>query len=161
MAVPAWPESACCTASMARGRTGLMDSWSRGGLGGAWGRRGAERRRSGTRSQQARLRGLPQAHESIETVHQQVHLLRAGRRLGGGLELRADARHLLAPLSGSLGGDLVQDRDDALPRPPVLGDLPQVVRELFALAAQLTEGVEQGRRAARRVGIAHGSSIIL
>src|SRR5205807_9556689 len=123
-------------------------------------RRGEERRRSRTRSQQARFRGLPQVHESIEAVHQQVHLLGAGARLGGGLELRTDTRHLLAPLLGTLGGDLLQDRDDPLPRSLVLGDLPEVVRELLALAAQLAEGVEHGRRAAWRVGIAHGSSII-
>src|SRR5437588_8653065 len=125
------------------------------------GRRGAERRRSWTRSQQARFRGLPQVHESIEAVHEQVHLLRTGARLGGGLELRADTRHLLTALLGPLGGDLVEDDDDPLPRRFVLGNLPEVVRELLALAAQLAEGVEQGRlRAARGVGIAHGSPII-
>src|SRR6184192_2807920 len=125
------------------------------------GRREEERRRSWTRSQQARFRGLPQVHQSIESVHQQVHLLRAGARVGGGLELRADARHFLAPLLGALGGDLVQDRDDPLARRFVFGHLPEVVRELFALAAQFAEGVEQGggaRRAARRVGIAHGNT---
>src|SRR2546421_2118940 len=123
------------------------------------GRRRAERRRSWTRSQQARFRGLPQVHESIEAVHQQVHLLRAGARLGGRLELGADARHLLAPLLGALGGDLVQDRDDLPARRFVFGDLPEVVRELFALATQLAEGVEQrGGRAARRLGIAHGNT---
>src|SRR5437899_3182644 len=54
-------------------------------------------------------------------------------------------RHLLPPLLGTLGGDLVQDRDHPLARRFVLRHLPQVVRELLALGAQLAEGVEQGR----------------
>src|SRR6266566_1369310 len=121
---------------------------------GRWVERG--RRRSRAWSQQAGLGGLPQAHEPVEAAHQHVYLLRARARLGGGLELLADARHFPAPLLPGFGGDLVQDGDDFVARRLVLGHLPQVIGELFALGAELAEAVHERRlRTARRVGVAH------
>src|SRR5438034_6242993 len=64
------------------------------------------RRRSRVWSQQAGFGGLPQAHQPVEPAHQHVHLLRARAGLGGGLELFADARHLIATLLPGFGGDL-------------------------------------------------------
>src|SRR5881628_1792290 len=133
IAVPGWPESARCTASMARGR-----------------------RRSRVWSQQTGFGGLPQADEPVEPAHQHVHLLRARAGLGGGPELIADARHFLAPLLRGFGGDLVQDDDDLLARRFVLRHLPQVIGELLAVGAELAEAVQERRlRAARSVGIVH------
>src|SRR5438552_11493145 len=121
---------------------------------GRWGAGG--RRRSRVSSQQAGLGGLPQAHEPVEAAHQHVYLLRARARLGGGLELLANAGHFPAPLLAGFGGDLVQDGDDFVARRLVLGHLPQIIGELLALGTELAEAVHEGRlRTARRVGIAH------
>src|SRR5467141_4396956 len=118
--------------------------------------RWAERRRSRASSQQTGLGGLPQVDEPVEAGHQHVHLLRARGRLGGGLELLADARHFFTSLLPGFGGDLVQDADDLVARRFVLRHLPQVIGELLALGAELAEAVQERRlRAARRVGIAH------
>src|SRR6266550_8580043 len=114
------------------------------------------RRRSRVSSQQTGLGGLPQIDEPVEAGHEHVYLLRARGRLGGDLELLANARHFPAPLLAGFGGDLIQDGEDLVARRLVLGHLPQVIGELLALGTELAEAVHEGRlRAARRVGIAH------
>src|SRR6266516_1670684 len=114
------------------------------------------RRRSRAWTQQAGFGGLPQAHKPVELAHQHVHLLRARGRLGGGLELLADARHFSTSLLRGFGGDLVQDGDDFVARRLVLRHLPQVIGELLALGTELAEAVHERRlRTARRVGVAH------
>src|SRR2546425_3490895 len=110
------------------------------------------RRRSRASSQQTGLGGLPQVDEPVEAGHQHVHLLWARGRLGGGLELLADARHFRAPLLPRFGGDLVQDGDDSVARRLVLRHLPQVIGELLALGAALAEAFHERRRRAARWG---------
>src|SRR6266513_2854093 len=124
---------------------------------GRWVEGGARgRRRLRVSSQQTGLGGLPQVDEPVEAGYEHVHLLRARGRLGGDLELLANARHFPAPLLAGFGGDLVQDGEDLVARRLVLGHLPQVIGELLALGTELAEAVHEGRlRAARRVGIAH------
>src|SRR5256714_14017670 len=108
-------------------------------------------RRSRASSQQTGLGGLPQVDQPVEPAHQHVHLLRARGRLGCGLELLTDARHLRAALLPGFGGDLVQDGDDLVACRLVLRPLPQGIGELLALRTELAEAVHERRlRTARR-----------
>src|SRR2546423_11892893 len=102
-------------------------------------------RRSRASSQKTGLGGLPQVDQPVEPAHQHVHLLRARGRLGCGLELLTDARHLRAALLPGFGGDLVQDGDDLVACRLVLRPPPQVIGELPALGTEPAAAAHERR----------------